>query len=412
MPKIIIIGGVAGGMSTAAKAKREDPDLTITVYERTSHISYSACGMPYHVAGRIPLDDLVARTPPDMAEEGVTVKVRHEVVGVDHDARTVRVKNLGTGETFEDAYDTLVLATGARAVLPDLPGRDLKGVHTLRRLEDAARIRESVGNAQRAVVMGGGYIGLEMAEAFREAGLTVALVEAERLLSDFDPVFSKLAEDELKAHGVTVHSKKKIAAFCGEDRVTGVQLSEGDDGEGETLPADVVLVAVGAAPNNELAKTLGLALGPQGAVLTGGRLETNVENVYAVGDVTAVTHLVSGRATWLPLGDTANKQGRVLGTILGGRRGALRGRGGNVHNQGVRPRLRQNWLEHRGGQSRGLPRGVYSHQNDRPRRLLPRPSALGSDASLGRAFWAAPRRANRGLWRRRQTHRRGGGAFT
>ena len=320
MSKIIIIGGVAGGMSTAAKAKRENPKLDVTVYERSHHISYSACGMPYHVAGRIPLDDLVARTPPDMEEEDITVKVRHEVVGVDHDVRQVRVKNLETGETFEDAYDILVLATGARAVLPDLPGRDLEGVYTLRRLEDAARIREDVGGMQgkHAVVMGGGYIGLEMAEAFCEAGLAVTVVEAERLLSDFEPVFSKLAEDELKAHGVTVHLQKKVAAFCGEGRVTGVRLGSEEDGEEETLPADIALVAVGAAPNNDLAKALGLALGPQGAVLTGGRLETNIENVYAAGDLTAVTHLVSGERVWLPLGDTANKQGRVLGTVLGG----------------------------------------------------------------------------------------------
>ena len=321
MTKIIIIGGVAGGMSTAAKAKRENPELDVTVYERSRHISYSACGMPYHVAGRIPLENLVARTPEKMEEEGINVKVRHEVVGVDHDARQVRVKNLETGETFEDAYDTLVLATGARAVLPDLPGADLKGVYTLRRLEDAARIREDVGGMQgkHAVVMGGGYIGLEMAEAFREVGLSVTVVEAERLLSDFEPVFSELAEDELEAHGVTVHLQKKVAAFCGEGRVTGVGLSGKEDGEeGETLPADLALVAVGAAPNNDLAKTLGLALGPQGAVLTGGRLETDVENVYAVGDVTAVTHLVSGQGVWLPLGDTANRQGRVLGTVLGG----------------------------------------------------------------------------------------------
>ena len=320
MSKIVIIGGVAGGMSTAAKAKRENPKLDITVYERTPHISYSACGMPYHVAGRVPLDDLVARTPSDMKEEGVNVKVQHEVTAVDHDARRVTVRNLATGETFEDAYDTLVLATGARAVVPELPGRDLQGVYTLRRLEDAARIREDVQGMQgkRAVVMGGGYIGLEMAEAFHEAGLGVTVVEAERPLNTFDPVFSELAEDELKARGVTLHVGKKVAAFCGEDRVTGVRLDGGDAREGETLSADVALVAVGAAPNNALAKTLRLALGPQGAVLTGGRLETNLKDVYAVGDVTAVTHLVSGERVWLPLGDTANKQGRVLGTILGG----------------------------------------------------------------------------------------------
>ena len=177
--KVVIVGGVAGGMSAASKAKRVDPTLDITVYEKSGYISYGACGMPYVISGEIEsLDDLVARTPADMAERGVTVHVRHEVVSVNPDAKTVEVKNLDSGETHTAPYDALVLATGAEAVRPDLPGIDLQGVHVLRRIEDAAGVQRTLkGGAKEAVIIGGSYIGLELAEALVKAGLSVRVVE-------------------------------------------------------------------------------------------------------------------------------------------------------------------------------------------------------------------------------------------
>jgi len=322
MTKVVVVGGVAGGMSAASKAKREDPSLDITVYEKSGYISYGACGMPYVISGQIPkLEKLLARTPEKMAERGVTARVNCEVTEVDHARRRVTVRDLASGKTFGDAYDVLVLATGARPVRPKLPGVDLGGVYTLRQMEDAATLQEAVARgAKRAVIVGGSYVGLEMAEAFSEAGLEVAVVERlDRLLASFGPVPSKLALEELEARGVEVSLNTEVLAFEGEEHVRHVLTSRG------ALEADLVLVSVGVRPNNELAKALGLTLGPAGAVVTDAQLRTGLEDVYAVGDVTAVHHLVTGSLAWVPLGDTANRQGRVAGEVIAGKEARFRG---------------------------------------------------------------------------------------
>ena len=320
--KIIVVGGVAGGMSVAAKAKRENPDLELTVYEKSGYISYGACGMPYVISGEIEsLDKLIARTPEQMAEKGVNVHVRHEVTSIDPDAKTVTVKNLNSGDAYTAPYDTLVLATGASAVRPELPGIDLQGVHVLRTIEDAAAIQETIrGGAKEAVIVGGSYIGLEVAEALVKAGLSVRVVErGERLLGDFGPLPSKLALEEVQKNGVTVHLETEVTALEGDAHVGEVVTGAG------RFPADLVLAAVGARPNSSLAKGLGLELGPSDAVLTDDRLATSRADIYAVGDVTAVRHLVTGEPAWLPLGDTANKQGRTLGALLSAHQARFRG---------------------------------------------------------------------------------------
>ena len=320
--KIVVVGGVAAGMSAAAKAKRSCPELDITVFEKSHYISYGACGLPYVIGGVIEgLDELIARTPEDMAEQGVKVKVRHEVTGIDPDAKTVTVKDLEGGETFSQPYDKLVLATGAVPVRPDLPGIDLKGVHVLRLVEDAAAIQKTIrGGAKEAVIIGGSYIGLELAEALVTAGLRVRVLEQQDvLLGNFGPVPSKLALGEVQKNGVAVELGAKVTGLEGEAQVREVVTDSG------RFPADLVVVAVGARPNNALAKGLGLELGPADAVLTDDQLCTGHKDIYAVGDLTAVHHLVTGKPAWLPLGDTANKQGRVLGNLLAGREGRFRG---------------------------------------------------------------------------------------
>lgn len=314
--KIVVIGGVAAGMSAAAKAKRSCPELELTVFEKSHYISYGACGLPYVIGGRIEsLDKLIARTPEEMAEQGVTVKVRHEVTQIDPDAKTVMVENLATGETFSQPYDKLVLATGAVPVKPPLPGIDLGGVHVLRLVEDAAAIQATVrGGAKEAVIIGGSYIGLELAEALAQAGLKVRVVEQQDvLLGNFGPLPSKLALDEVQKNGVSVQLGVKVTGLEGDAHVREVVT------ETERFPADLVVVAVGARPNNKLAKGLGLELGPADAVVTDDHLRTSRSDIYAVGDLTAVHHLVTGQPAWLPLGDTANKQGRILGNLLAGR---------------------------------------------------------------------------------------------
>ena len=323
--KVVIIGGVAGGMSAASKAKRENPDLEVTVFERSHYISYGACGMPYVIGGLIPdLEKLVSRSPEEMAERGVEVKVRHEVTEIDHENRTVKVKNLESGDTFEASYDVLVLATGAQAIRPDLPGIDLENIYTLRRMEDAAAIAEAAEGAARAVIVGGGYIGLEMAEALTLAGLFVSVVEmSEHLLASVTPDYSDIARCELEDNDVDVYLNTEVTGFEGDGSVERVVMKTG---EGEkTLDADLVIMAAGVKPNSELAKGLGVDLGPNDAVLTDEKLRTNVADIYAVGDATAVRHMLTDNPTWLPLGDTANKQGRVAGTVIAGKEASFKG---------------------------------------------------------------------------------------
>lgn len=320
--KIVVIGGVAAGMSAAAKAKRTNPELDVTVFEKSCYISYGACGMPYVIGGSIEsLDKLIARTPEEMAEQGVTVKVRHEVTHIDPDAKTVTVNNLEDGETLSHPYDKLVLATGAVPVRPELPGIDLEGVHVLRLVEDAAAIQETIQKgAEEAVIIGGSYIGLELAEALVAAGLKVRVVEQQDvLLGNFGPLPSKLALEEVQKNGVAVELGAKVTGLGGGSHVQAVTT------ETERFPADLVVVAVGARPNYALAKGLELELGPAEAVLTDDQLRTSHPDIYAIGDVTAVHHLVTGQPAWLPLGDTANKQGRILGGLLGGQEGRFRG---------------------------------------------------------------------------------------
>jgi NADPH-dependent 2,4-dienoyl-CoA reductase/sulfur reductase-like enzyme len=319
--RLVVIGGVAGGMSAAAKAKRQNPALLVTVFERGAYISYGACGLPYAVSGVVPeLDSLIARTPAAMRERGVDVRVHHEVTEVDHDGRYVRGRNLETGEAFCAPYDALVLATGTLPVCPQVPGTALPGVHVMRRLEDAAALREAIASgAKRAVVIGGGYIGLETVEAFVTAGLSVRVLERQPgLLLPFGPKPSALALEEVAARA-EVMLGTELLGFEGRGRLEGVATSAG------TFPAEVALVAVGVRPNNALAKALGLRLGPAEAVLTDAQLRTDRDGVFAVGDLTAAHHRVTQKPAWLPLGDTANRQGRVAGTVIGGGDARFRG---------------------------------------------------------------------------------------
>ena len=308
-------------MSAASKAKRENPELEVTVFERSHYISYGACGMPYVIGGMIPdLEKLVSRTPAGMADEGVTVKVRHEVLNVNHESRTVTVKDLAADSTFEEPYDTLVLATGARALRPDLPGIGLENIYTLRRMEDAAGILAATKGAKRAVIVGGGYIGLEMAEGLTLAGLEVSVVEmSAHLLASVTPDYSDIAVAELEENSVSVLLDTEVTAFEGDGKVERVITGE------NALNADLVIVAVGVEPNSELAEALGIELGPSGAILTDNQLRTSAEDIYAVGDVTAARHILTDHPTWLPLGDTANKQGRVAGTVIAGKKASFRG---------------------------------------------------------------------------------------
>ncbi|MEJ2209671.1 MAG: FAD-dependent oxidoreductase [Anaerolineae bacterium] len=323
--RLVVIGGVAAGMSAAAKARRENPELDVVVYERGGYISYAACGMPYWLAGDVPdIGALIVRTPEQMAKQGVQVCIHHEVRAIDPDSQTVTVRDLQAGREFSQEYDRLVIATGARAAIPAFaqPAADLEGVLELRSLESGLATRRFLDEhkPRRAVIVGGGYIAVEMAETLHRLGLEVTLLvrSGQVLRSSLDDDVRTTVEKELTRHGVEVVQDTPLA-LEGGGHVAAVV------GEGGPYPADVVLLGVGARPNVELAHEAGVHLGATGAIATDEHMRTNLPGVYAAGDCAEALHLVTGRPASLPLGSTANKQGRVAGTNAAGGRATFGG---------------------------------------------------------------------------------------
>lgn len=317
--RLIVIGGCAAGMSAASKARRVNPDLDIVAYEKTGFVSYGECGLPYYVSGVV--DDhhkLVARTPEQFAERGIEVHLHHEVTKIDADNRRLRVTSLDHGESGYADYDKLVIATGGRPdLLPDFSLGDLSGVFVVRALEDGIAIREFIQRERpkRAVIVGAGYIGLEMAESFHVLGLeTTVIGRPPQVLKRFDPDVAKLVQDELEGQGIQLSLGDEVQALEGDarGRVRRVVSSEG------TFEADLVLLALGVQPNVALAKEAGVALGETGAIATDTQMRTNLPGVFAAGDCAEAYHRISGRGAYIPLGTTANKQGRVAGTNVGG----------------------------------------------------------------------------------------------
>jgi NADPH-dependent 2,4-dienoyl-CoA reductase/sulfur reductase-like enzyme len=314
--RLVVIGGVAAGTSAAAKAKRTEPELEVVLLERGANVSYGACGLPYYVAGIIPhAEDLIARTPVEFRQSGIEVRTGHEVLEVKPAKRSVLVTDLNRGAQYELAYDSLVIATGARAVTPDVAGRDLDNVITLRTLSDGVALKRTLTHQrpQSVVIVGGGYIGLEMAEAFRALTLPVTLIEmADRLMTNLDAEMSQLVFEEVVRAGVDVHLNDPLVAFEGSGRLESVTTTSAH------IPADLALVSVGVRPNVGLASRAGLTLGTGGAIAVDGHMRTNMDGIYAAGDCTDTRHLVTGQRTYMPLGTTANKQGRVAGANVAG----------------------------------------------------------------------------------------------
>lgn len=324
--RVVIIGAVAAGTSVGAKARRNDEQLEIVVYDRDRDISYSGCGLPYYVGGQVAdADELHPRDPAWFAKRyNMDIRTGHEVLEVDHLNRTIQIVDLATGIEFTDTYDTLVLATGARSIVPPIPGVDAPGVFTVRNVQNAEAIRAWILNrrAATAVVVGSGFIGLEMAEQLTEAGLQVTIVERlPQVMPALDPDMAFRVQEELGRHNVTVHLARSVTAIgAGDDTVTGVQLDNGD-----TLPADVVILSVGVRPDTTLAVQVGAELGPTGAIKVDPSMRTTVDDVYAVGDVAESYSLLTGAPIWRPLGSTANKMGRIAGDAITG--GTLAHRG-------------------------------------------------------------------------------------
>src|SRR5919199_947052 len=312
--RLVVIGGVAAGTKAASRARRVDPDLEITVYQEEPETSISECGLPYLISGIVDnRDALIARTPEEFAEKGVEVLSRHRVEKVSPDHKKLVVRNLTTGEEFEDSYDRLIVATGAKAVLPPIDGVDLDGVFTLRFLSDTDKIMRYVQerSPKEAAIVGGGYIGLEISESLVELGMEVSLVEfQERIGGVYGPEISEKIEEHLEEKGVEVFTGAQVDALAGNDegRVRAVRFGD------EEITAELVIVAVGAKPEVTLAEEAGAEIGPSGAIQVDKHLKTGLPDVWAAGDCAESVHLVTGECGWEPLGDTANQMGRVAGT--------------------------------------------------------------------------------------------------
>jgi NADPH-dependent 2,4-dienoyl-CoA reductase/sulfur reductase-like enzyme len=323
--KLVVVGGVAAGMSAASKARRMDPDMEIFVYERSGFVSYGACGLPYYVQGIIPdHHQLVARTQEQFAKRNIQVFIHHEVTRINPQQRWVEVKNLESGEVFKSSFDQLMLSTGGSAMRPPFPGLEPRAsnLFSVRLVEDGIAIRRFIERERpvRAVIVGAGYIGIEMAEALVDNRLMAPPVLSEvtmltllpPLVPTVDADMSELVADKLGEHGVKLHVDRVQSFEQEEGRVVAVNTVGG------SFPADLVIMATGVAPNTALAEQAGIALGPTGAVAVDDHQRTNIEGIYAGGDVAEALDLVTEQPTYVPLGTTANKQGRVAGENIAG----------------------------------------------------------------------------------------------
>jgi CoA-dependent NAD(P)H sulfur oxidoreductase len=323
----VIIGGDAAGMSAASKIKREQPDAAVIVFERGEHISYSACGMPYWIAGIVASDrQLVVLTPEEArTERGIDVRTGHTVTAIEPQGKTVTVQRAATGETITQSYERLLIATGASAVKPPIPGIELPGIFTLHNLADAGRIERFIveQRPRSAVVIGGGYIGLQMVEALHDRGLAVSVVER---LPALMPIFDGDMVADVTAHvaekPVGIYTGTRVLAI--EERAHGLAVlieqsaTASTEGQRCELPADVILVTTGVRPNRELAADAGLRIGETGAIWVDERMRTSDPSIYAAGDCVEHHHLVLGHNAWIPLATSANKGGRVAGDNMAG----------------------------------------------------------------------------------------------
>jgi NADPH-dependent 2,4-dienoyl-CoA reductase/sulfur reductase-like enzyme len=320
--RLVVVGGDAAGMAAASQARRRRPvaDLQIVALERGRHVSYSACGIPYWIGGTVStVDDLVVRTPADFrARQDIEVRLRHEAVGLDLDRREVLVRNHDAARDLRLGFDQLVLGTGAIPVRPDIAGFDAPGVYGVQTLDDGEAVRAAVAadGASRAVVVGGGYIGLEMAEAFVERGLEVTVVEAApQPMSTLDPDVGALVAEAVRDLGITLHT---------DEQVTEIRTGAGGEAIGvvtaeREIPADVVVLGLGVRPNTALARDAGVKIGVTGGIVTDKRMRTaSHRNVWAAGDCVQTVNRVSSVPVHVPLGTHANKQGRVVGINIGG----------------------------------------------------------------------------------------------
>jgi NADPH-dependent 2,4-dienoyl-CoA reductase/sulfur reductase-like enzyme len=345
--RLLVIGGVAAGMSAASSYKRIKPDAEVIVFERDYFISYGACSLPYYISDDVKdFNQLISLTPKVAEEErDIRVMLRHEAVGIDFSKKEVQIKALDKGVETSIPYDKLVIATGGLPIVPPLPGIDLKHVFTIRTLIDGIEIKKFIDDwgsfqvcagspeclyinrfgaerrAMKAVIVGGGYIGMEMCESLRKRKVEVAVIEKmDRVLGTMDTSITSIVEEKAGDEGVKLYKGTSVEGFKGRNgQVTTVITDKGE------FEADFVLLSIGARPNTKLAGDAGIELGANGAIRIDEYLRTNIQDVYAAGDCAEAVHNVTGKKVYIPLGTTANKQGRIAGENAAGLNRAFEG---------------------------------------------------------------------------------------
>ncbi|MBQ7123865.1 MAG: FAD-dependent oxidoreductase [Oscillospiraceae bacterium] len=317
--KVVIVGGVAGGATAAARIRRLSEKADITIFERSGYISYANCGLPYYIGEVITdPDELTLQTPESFNRRfNINVKIKHEVTAIHPEKKAVTVKNLENGKIFEENYDRLLLAPGAKPAVPPIPGVESDKIFTLRTVEDTFRIKKYIEESKpkTAVVVGGGYVGFEMAENLRSLGTEVSIVEqSDHLLAPFDSDMASFIHSEARKNGLSLFLKNSVTGFFEKENKIEVSLKNGP-----TISADLVILAVGAVPETSLAKSAGIRLGIRGSIVVNDKMETSVRDIYAVGDAVQIKNFVTGEPALISLAGPANKQGRIAAdNICGG----------------------------------------------------------------------------------------------
>lgn len=322
--RVVIIGGVAAGMSAAAKLKRMKPEYEVVVYEKTDVVSFGACGLPYFVGGFF--DDpqnMIARAPEKFVESGIDLKIFHEVISVDTKSKKLNIKDLKNGEVSEDSYDKLMIATGASSIIPPIKNIKLENVSTLKSLEDGVRVKELMNNDEikKVAIIGAGFIGLEAVEAAKKLGKDVVVFQLEdRILPQvFDKEITDILEDEIKKHNVDLRLEEIVSELVGDEKVRKVITNKGE------YEADLVIIATGVRPNTAFLNDSGINMLPNGAIIVDEFGKTSEEDIYAAGDCATIQNIVTGQDSYVPLATGANKLGRIVGENLAGANNSFQG---------------------------------------------------------------------------------------